>query len=155
MKFKSFSNLPEAIEAPVGDRFQPEYSLEYSKDGVPHLIQTGTIDLYEYIQSFKDECDFNRIIRRFENGDVNALQRAQGVYADVSDAPKTPGEALSLMGRVEDYYNSLSPSVASKFGSYEAFLSGLLDGSAFAVFEGGENSGTEQLQSVQSYAADT
>lgn len=121
-KFYSFSE-PRPVEVnPAGDSVVHEYELEYSPQGVPHLVPTGTFDLYEVIQSFRDECDLGKIFQRYANGDVMALNRRQGVYADISEMPQDIFSAASLLERVEAIYNGLSDDLRSRVGSFEDFL---------------------------------
>ena len=121
-KFYSFSE-PRPVEVnPAGDSLVQEYELEYSPQGVPHLVPTGTYDLYEVIQSFRDECDLGKIFQRYANGDVMALNKRQGVYADISDMPQDIFSAASLLDRVKEIYNGLSEDLRARVGSFEDFL---------------------------------
>jgi hypothetical protein len=121
-KFFSLSD-PRPVEVnPVGDSVVQEYELEYSPQGVPHLVPTGTYDLYEVIQSFRDECDLGKIFQRYANGDVMALNKRQGVYEDISDMPQDIFAAANLVERVESIYNGLDEATRSRVGSFEDFL---------------------------------
>lgn len=121
-KFYSFSD-PRPVEVnPAGDSVVQEYELEYSPQGVPHLVPTGTYDLYEVIQSFRDECDLGKIFQRYANGDVMALNMRQGVYADISEMPQDVFAAANLLDRVEAIYDGLSEDLRSRVGSFEDFL---------------------------------
>lgn len=121
-KFYSFSE-PRPVEVnPAGDSVVQEYELEYTPQGVPHLVPTGTFDLYEVIQSFRDECDLGMIFQRYANGDVMALNKRQGVYADISEMPQDIFVAANLLGRVEAIYNGLDEATRSRVGSFEDFL---------------------------------
>lgn len=121
-KFFSLSE-PRPVEVnPSGDSVVQEYELEYSPQGVPHLVPTGTYDLYEVIQSFRDECDLGKIFQRYANGDVMALNKRQGVYADISDMPQDIFAAANLLDRVEDIYYGLDAVTRSRVGSFEDFL---------------------------------
>lgn len=121
-KFYSFSE-PRPVEVnPSGDSVVQEYELEYSPQGVPHLVPTGTYDLYDVIQSFRDECDLGKIFQRYANGDVMALNKRQGVYADISEMPQDIFAATNLLERVEAIYNGLSEDLRARVGSFEDFL---------------------------------
>lgn len=121
-KFYSLSEPRKAEVNPSGDSVVQEYELEYSPQGVPHLVPTGTYDLYEVIQSFRDECDLGKIFQRYANGDVMALNKRQGVYADISDMPQDIFAAANLIERVESIYNGLDEVTRSRVGSFEDFL---------------------------------
>lgn len=121
-KFYSFSE-PRPVEVnPAGDSVVQEYELEYSPQGVPHLVPTGTYDLYEVIQSFRDECDLGKIFQRYANGDVMALNKRQGVFVDISEMPQDIFSAANLIDRVEAIYNGLSEDLRARVGSFEDFL---------------------------------
>lgn len=121
-KFYSLSE-PRPVEVnPAGDSVVQEFELEYSPQGVPHLVPTGTYDLYEVIQSFRDECDLGKIFQRYANGDVMALNKRQGVYADISNIPQDIFAAANLLARVEAIYNDLDEVSRKRFGSFEDFL---------------------------------
>ncbi len=121
-KFYSFSE-PRPVEVnPAGDSVVQEYELEYSPQGVPHLVPTGTYDLYDVIQSFRDECDLGKIFQRYANGDVMALNKRQGVFADISEMPQDIFAAANLLDRVEAIYNGLSEDLRARVGSFEDFL---------------------------------
>lgn len=121
-KFYSFSE-PRPVEVnPAGDSLVQEYELEFSPQGVPHLVPTGTYDLYEVIQSFRDECDLGKIFQRYANGDVMALNKRQGVYADISDMPQDIFAAANLLERVKVIYNELDEVSRQRVGSFEDFL---------------------------------
>ena len=121
-KFYSLSELRPVEVNPAGDSVVQEFELEYSSQGVPHLVPTGTYDLYEVIQSFRDECDLGKIFQRYANGDVMALNKRQGVYADISEMPQDVFSAANLLERVEDIYNGFSEDLRTRVGSFEDFL---------------------------------
>lgn len=129
MKFYSVSTPREAEYCPAGDSVVQDYELEYSPQGVPHLVPTGTFDLYDVIQSFRDECDIGKIFQRYANGDVMALNKRQGVYADISEMPQDIFAAANLLERVEAIYDGLSQDLRARVGSFEDFLA-----NPFAVF---------------------
>jgi hypothetical protein len=122
-KFYSFSDRRPIEYAPQGNSIVQEYELEYSPQGVPHLIPVGTYDLYDVIQSFKDECDLGKIFQRYANGDVMALNKRQGVYADISGLPGDVFAANSMIKRVREIYDSLEESTRANYASFEDFVS--------------------------------
>lgn len=121
-KFYSLSESRPVEVNPAGDSVVQEYELEFSPQGVPHLVPTGTYDLYEVIQSFRDECDLGKIFQRYANGDVMALNKRQGVYADISQMPQDIFAASNLLERVEAIYDGLSQDLRARVGSFADFL---------------------------------
>lgn len=99
----------------VGSGIKILYCGEYDKSGAFHIVEKGKDNLYAYIQSFKDSCDIYAILKRFENGDVTALNQAQGMYGDFSQMPKSYAEMLNAIYNAETWFKGLSKDVRAKF----------------------------------------
>lgn len=114
----------ERIHPCSGSRVKTLYSGRYDANGRVVLEEKGTEDLYAYIQSFADSVDINVILARFANGDSEALSRAQGFYADVTDFPANMADALNRINQAEEMFKSLPLEVRQRFDcSFEQFLS--------------------------------
>ena len=112
------------ILANVGSPVKVLYSGKYDANGRVVLEKKGQENLYDYIQSFRDSVDLNVILARFTNGDVEALNKAQGFYADVTDFPKNMADALNRINQAEEMFKSLPLEVRQRFDcSFEQFLS--------------------------------
>lgn len=72
-----------------------------------HLVKQSEIIISEYINSFRDECLIENIIRRFNNGDLSALNRVQGAYIDSTQLPKDIHTANKMLNYAQTIYNSL------------------------------------------------
>ena len=68
---------------PSGSRYKDEFQLVTEPDGNTHLEVTGTKDIYKEIQSYKDGCMIENIVRRALNGDPTALSRHAEAFGDV------------------------------------------------------------------------
>lgn len=102
------------------DLFEPEFD----ENGHYELRKVGKVDTYSEIQSHKDSCDINVIIKRFANGDATALSKAQGTYFDATGMPQTYAEMLNTVIRAENHFNALPLEEREKFGcSFERWLS--------------------------------
>lgn len=124
----------EPFKACSGERVRETYAGRYDNKG--HLIvePVGKIDAYAEIQSHAESVDLKHIISRYENGDVNALNRVQGFYADVTSAPTTLADVLNVAEKGRDLWYSLATVVREKFNnSYSEFLASISDGSAFEI----------------------
>lgn len=109
-----------------GCRLRPIFSPRFDDSGVMELIQTGTEDLYDFIQSFKESVDIHVILDRYRRGDINALSRVQGAYGDFTTVPKTYAEALNALISAENYFNGLPLEVRAQFGhSFQQFLASM------------------------------
>lgn len=109
--FYTRSNTPETISAAAGDRIQTKYQKAVDDKGRPVLVEVGTIDLQEHIQSFAQEVDINRIVSRAVNGDPSVLQRVQGVYADISGLPSNVHELQTFYKDAEEAFSKLDPAL--------------------------------------------
>lgn len=124
MEFKTQYSPRERIHPCSGSRVKQLYAGRYDANGRVVLEEKGTEDLYAYIQSFADSVDINVILARFSNGDTEALSRAQGFYADVTDFPSNMADALNRINECEEMFKSLPLEVRQKFDcSFEQFLS--------------------------------
>lgn len=99
-----------------GSRIKPEYVAEYDKEGVLRLKEVGYKDIYSEIQSHKESCSIKAILRRYKEGDYEALNKRQGLYLDITNMPKTMAEMLNLTLKAEREFESLPVDVRAKFG---------------------------------------
>ena len=121
--FKTQYSKHERRHAPSGDRMRVKYELVIDPDGNRHLEESGVEDQYERIQSFKDGCTIENIVRRALNGDPNALSRAQGVYCDATLLPNDLIAADEVVRRAEAIYKALPASQRAEFGTFREFIS--------------------------------
>ena len=110
--FKTQYDPHDRIETNSGNPIKQLYSGSYNERGQIELKEDGTEDIYAYIQSFAESTDIHSILRRFENGEVDVLEKVQGFYGDVTVMPKTYAEALQ---RIEDSEKVCSSSITEYF----------------------------------------
>ncbi len=111
-----------------GNPIKQLYSGSYNERGQVELKEDGTEDLYAFIQSFAESTDIHAILRRFENGEVDVLEKVQGFYGDVTEMPRTYAEALQRIADSEKVFMSLPVEVRAKFNhSFSEFLSASQD----------------------------
>lgn len=121
--FKTQYDARDRIESNPGNPIKQLYAGSYNERGQVELREDGTENLYDFIQSFAESTDIHAIIRRFENGEVNVLEKVQGFYGDVTEMPKTYAEALQRIADSEKVFMSLPVDVRAKFGhSFSEFL---------------------------------
>lgn len=124
MKFVTQYTDHDRVYAESGNPIRTLYRGRYDANGCIVLEEKGIENLYDYIQSFRDSVDLNVILARFSNGETDALSKAQGFYADVTDFPKNMAEALNRINECEEMFKSLPLAVRQKFDcSFEQFLS--------------------------------
>lgn len=109
----------------VGDRFS-KVKKAVTEDGVRKLVVTGERDDYAVIQSYKDDCLIENIMRKFDAGDDTALHRVAAMYGDVTGFAMSTIEAHNLMERARNLYDNLNPSLTAEFGgTLQNFLQSL------------------------------
>ncbi len=121
--FKTQYDARDRIESNPGNPIKQLYTGSYNERGQVELKEDGTENIYDFIQSFAESTDIHAIMRRFENGEVDVLEKVQGFYGDVTEMPKTYAEALQRIADSEKVFMSLPVDVRAKFGhSFSEFL---------------------------------
>ncbi len=121
--FKTQYDARDRIQSNPGNPIKQLYAGSYNERGQVELKEDGTENLYDFIQSFAESTDIHAIMRRFENGEVDVLEKVQGFYGDVTDMPKTYAEALQRIADSEKVFMSLPVDVRARFGhSFSEFL---------------------------------
>ena len=98
-----------------GSTTRIEYVTSLADDGSVVLTPGNEVSLDDEIQSHRESTDMNLILSRYMNGDTSVLTRVQGVYADVTSAPKNMHEALSMVLRAQEDFSMLPKDVRAKF----------------------------------------
>ena len=121
--FKTQYDARDRIQSHPGNPIKQLYAGSYNERGQVELKEDGTEDLYAYIQSFAESTDIHSILRRFENGEVDVLEKVQGFYGDITEMPHTYAEALQRIADSEKVFMSLPVDVRAKFNhSFSEFL---------------------------------
>ena len=115
IKFRTKYEGHERKIAPSGERIEIRHRASIGKDGRRELIKDRKVDIYSLIQSNREECEIENIIRRAVMGDYNALNQANGVYADVTGMPKSIAEAQQLVISLKDSFEKLPKEIKAKF----------------------------------------
>ena len=126
--FKTQYDARDRIQSHPGNPIKQLYVGSYNERGQVDLKEDGTEDLYAYIQSFAESTDIHAILRRFENGEVDVLEKVQGFYGDITEMPHTYAEALQRIADSEKVFMSLPVDVRAKFNhSFSEFLAASQD----------------------------
>ena len=101
----------------------PKWRSVILKDGDVMLKPDGVRELDLEIQSYRDSCDLNIIIKRFLNGDLNAIpDPSKAVFADLMDMPQTRMQVLQSVIDAQRAFEQLPLDVRQKFNnSWEQF----------------------------------
>lgn len=135
--FPTMYDPRDPIYADPGSADVPIYSPSVDNDGHIVLEEIGIKNLPEYIDSFRESCDINNLVARFNAGDVTALSRTQGAFFDATALPHTYAEMLNTVINAEKTFNSLPLETREKFdNSYVKWLSMMDDAEQFALMMG-------------------
>lgn len=122
-KFTTQFDARDRIMSHPGNPIKQLYSGSYNERGQVELKEDGTEDLYAFIQSFAESTDIHSILKRYQNGEVDVLEKVQGFYGDITEMPHTYAEALQRIADSEKVFMSLPVEVRAKFGhSFSEFL---------------------------------
>lgn len=114
MEFRTIMNRERIVSNP-GERFAPTYALKVDDDGVMDLRETGKVDIYGKIQTYKDSVDIHYILERFVNGDESALNAATPSFGDFTEYPTTYAEMLQRTHEAEEMFMQLPVEVRAEF----------------------------------------
>lgn len=129
MKFFSRCNRPVTVAVPVGGTLAPVYE-ERIVDGVQRLVVVGNTNLYDYVQSSKEECLIYNILDRFYRGDITALTSKVGQFIDVTGMPSTLAEAQQLLINASEKFSHLPADIQAKFdGDVNKYISKIANAS--------------------------
>lgn len=123
MEFKTQYDARDRIFSDPGSPEHITYAGHYDEKGRVVLEESGRENIYDFIQSHAESCDIHVLMKRYQNGDINALSKKQGFYGDFLDFPKTYAEALNHMNEMERQFMALPVETREKFGnSFTEFL---------------------------------
>ena len=121
--FKTQYDARDRIESNPGNPIKQLYCGAYNERGQVELKEDGTEDIYAFIQSFAESTDIHSILNRYQNGEVDVLEKVQGFYGDITEMPHSYAEALQRIADSEKVFMSLPVEVRAKFGhSFSQFL---------------------------------
>ena len=94
----------------------------------PHeRVQLKCLDESRTKQAMRDECDVNKIMQQYEkNGLIEHVNKYQGSYADVADAPGYL-EGMNTVIRANEMFDSLPSSVRNHFDNDPAIFLAFAD----------------------------
>lgn len=123
MEFKTQYDARDRVFTDPGSPVHITYAGHYDEKGRVVLEESGRDNIYDFIQSHAESCDIHVLMKRYQNGDFDALSQKQGFYGDFLDFPKTYAEALNHMNEMERQFMALPVETREKFGnSFTEFL---------------------------------
>lgn len=100
--------------SPAGSKIESTYGLHYD-NGKESLAITGETDIYSRIQASLEDTKIYNILKRYTNGDIEALSRTQGQFFDATRLPSSLAEAQHHLMNVSKQFDSLPDSVKKQF----------------------------------------
>lgn len=121
-----------------GSGMKDTYKMHVDEDGKRELRKSGEYNLYAEIQSYKDSVSIDYILSRFMNGDESALSRAQGIYGDFTEMPRTLAELQQRVIDAENLFNTLPLDIKEKYNfSASEFFAQLDSDKTKQIFDSG------------------
>lgn len=94
VKFKSRLKEPEVKKAKCSNKIVTIYDLEYDKNHIVKVVKKGEENIYNKIQTYKNDCDFSRILKTIEmTGDITLYQNKAVSDMDLTNMPNSMAEA--------------------------------------------------------------
>lgn len=125
MKIYSAYDRPANVPDNPGRRMHPTYAVRIDNHGHKEVYQTGERDQYAEIQASRPD-EMRSILERALKGDQGALlsiQQRAGMYADVTNAPKTLAEMQQLIIDAKRDFEGLPASIRERFeNNVEQFI---------------------------------
>lgn len=106
---------PNKIFTSSGSRKHVLYSSKVLPTGEISLVESGSEDIQDYINSFRDTCDMAYILAELSRGNEEVLHRSNAMYGDFTDVPTNLAEALQIMIDGETAFNKLPVKVKQSF----------------------------------------
>lgn len=126
---KKVSSLDGVVCSNPGCHTQPVYKRVYDKKLDRSIVkQVDTFDLYEFIQASMSQTDLAILQKRFvELGEIPEVNPALGSN-DLSVMPSNIHEVYNMANDIANNFAKLPKSIQSIFGTKEAYMKALIDG---------------------------
>lgn len=108
---------PSESGSPVKSLFVP-----FVNKGHLDIKVSGDFDLQAQIEAESCLCDINYLIERFNLGDVDALNKRQCFFADITAYPGSYREAVDILKDGRSFFDSLSDDEKKRYGNFESFM---------------------------------
>lgn len=113
--YSSVDDLSSYTSSSSGSPVRKIFEGFYDDVGVIRLKEVGRDNIYDYIQSHRDSVDIHVLLSRYRNGELDALDRIDGIYGDFTAVPSSYAEMLNTVIRGENEFYKLPLEVREKF----------------------------------------
>lgn len=98
-----------------GDPIRIVYGSRIDKHGNIIVEPKEKENLYEYIQSFAESTDINLLVKKFEAGDITALNKREGQFLDLTQMPTNYFEMVNKINDSKYEFDRLPIEIKEKF----------------------------------------
>lgn len=121
-KFHTLMDLPKIKGMEPGTGIENEYGYVMDHRNIVGLEKTGEINRYEMIQMHADECNISLILAK-ASVDPTVLQQRKGIYADITEMPKSLAEFKNLEIKIMNDWNKLDTKTKEQFdNSFDKYI---------------------------------
>lgn len=102
---------PHFVESPLG---LAEYDIALTED--------GSVSVFDSIQELADYVDIDNIVKRYNNGEVDVLEKVQGFYGDLTTMPNDMRGIYDLNSKGKALFDALPDDIKESIGDYKSFM---------------------------------
>lgn len=112
-----FSVREEKIRyrAPAGSHIEMRHNPYMLANGRRELRKDKAVAIHDLIQSHKEECEIENIIRRYVEGDMQVLQQRYGQFMDITNCPSSIADAQQFIINAKEEFTHLPKDIKAKF----------------------------------------
>ena len=111
----------EGLLSPAGDEYSPVYAEDVDERGVACIVKVSEEKIQDKIEACKEQTLIYNILNSFDDGTL--LNKAQGVYADLSAMPDNIHDAYQSVRDARMIFNGLSDDIRQRFNnSFDEFI---------------------------------
>mgnify|MGYP003302333754 CR=1 FL=1 len=114
MIFYDQNNHPKTIPNKPGEKIRPVIKRIKQKNGTIEYEKISEVNTYEKIQAAKEATLIYNIIERYENGDISAINKKQGQYLDITNAPKSIHDLKNISNEAQNNFVKLPEEIKTK-----------------------------------------
>lgn len=107
-----------------GSGLRQTYVATYDSNHNREFHKDKKIDQYARIQSYKEQCLIENIVKRCLGGDLSVLSQTRGMYGDITGLPSDPRAVYDVMNRAKEVYEKIpqEEKLRDFGGTFEGFL---------------------------------
>lgn len=105
----------KSYRAPAGNHIEMRHNPYMLSNGRRELRKDKAVAIHELIQSHKEECEIENIIRRYVEGDLQVLQQRYGQFMDITNCPSSIADAQQFIINAKEEFTHLPKEIKAKF----------------------------------------